>query len=121
VEQISTAVPLQRSGVGVRTALRRAATGLTFGLVGIFMLSQFVDDLDLYFLSVLAAVRFLHEGDDRHANRAALVSTVTALLVTVGLAVLLKGWLSQPWSDITFAVAGALAGAVAYAYTTGRR
>jgi hypothetical protein len=121
VEQISTAVPLQRSGVGVRTALRRAATGVALGLVMIFLLSLFIDDLDLYFVSVLAAVRFLHHGDDRHANRAALASTVTALLVTVGLAVLLKGWLPQPWSDIAFAVAGALAGAVAYAFTTGRR
>ncbi|MET0419438.1 MAG: hypothetical protein ABW022_25775 [Actinoplanes sp.] len=106
-------------GVPLWTALGRSTAGFAYGVVCLLGLS-WVGWSDGYLTALLTALLILHRDYDRHARRAIVAAGLAALPITLGLAVLLKGWLPQPWSDIVFAAVGALAGGCVYAYATGR-
>ncbi|MFC4020790.1 hypothetical protein ACFOW4_22995 [Micromonospora sp. GCM10011542] len=72
-------------------------------------------------LAILGALTFLHGQNDRRSSWALGAALLTAVPAALAAAVLLKGWLPQPWDGISFAGLGVLLGSVTYAAVTQTR
>ncbi|MGC5019969.1 hypothetical protein [Micromonospora sp. DT47] len=101
--------------VSLRTALRRSAVGLALGALLVLAFSWIHSD---GLLAICGALIFLHRQDDRRSRSALGAALLTAVPAAFAAAVLLKGWLPQPWDGILFAGLGALLGSATYAAVT---
>jgi hypothetical protein len=105
----------RHGAVSLRTALRRSAVGLAIGALLVLALSWIHAD---GLLAILGALTFLHRQGDRRSRWALGAALLTAVPAAFAVAVMLKGWLPQPWDGILFAGLGALLGSVTYATVT---
>jgi hypothetical protein len=105
----------QQGGVPVRVAILRWSVGLAIGTLLVLAMSWLHAD---GIFAILSALGFLHRPDDRRSRWAIVTAWVTAVPVAVASALLLRGWLPQPWDGILYAGLGSLLGGVGYAAVT---
>jgi hypothetical protein len=118
-QRATTTVDDESGAVSVRQAIRRSAFGLLVGLGYLFVMSWLSEFNGL--MALLPALALLHRRNDRRAQAGIIAAAMVAVPTTIGAAVIFKGWMPQPWSDIAFASVGALAGSILYSYVTSHR